>query len=257
MRRIFRLVLFASCVSAGCVPVVDNGDDLDAIEGADSAEPTIATYLKRIPCTTEPIRPLSQQLIDELLCAHPKAVEEITPRANLSFSDDSVLPYLDPLAAASLRALADQGAIVVTSTTRTVAQQYLLAQWRAGRKCGIPAAADPGTSQHEAGRAVDVHLTSTLAKRLIAAGWARETGEDPIHFVYAAPSTDLTRSIEAFQRLWNYNRPEDQIPQSGVLDALTIKKLRLAPALGFANGASCSAPTAVALGNEEDAPLLE
>lgn len=256
MQRIRVALLVVTCASTGCAPMTDLGGDGDAVISADSADATVGTYLKRIPCSTQVIRPLSQQLIDELLCTDPAALEPIGPQPNLSFSDDSVLPYLEPKAAASLRLVAAGGRIVVTSATRTVAQQYLLSQWKAANKCGIPAAAEPGTSQHESGHAVDVHVTTALTKRLLAAGWARETGEDPIHFIHADPDVDLTRSITAFQRLWNHNRQNDAIPESGVLDAVTIARLRATPAIGFAGGPSCSPPASTPPATEGEAATL-
>jgi len=43
----------------------------------------------------------------------------------------------------------------IASMFRTVAQQYLLYRWFAQGRCGISAAATPGRSNHESGRALE------------------------------------------------------------------------------------------------------
>ena len=73
------------------------------------------------------------------------------------FTGEAVLPFLYPDAGADLAlAAAAGGAIEINSAFRSVAQQYLIYRWYQAGRCGITAAAPPGDSNDESGRAIDV-----------------------------------------------------------------------------------------------------
>ena len=62
-----------------------------------------------------------------------------------------------------------------------------------------------------------------------------------MHFDYVAGGVSLPGlSVEAFQRLWNRNHPEDLIDEDGVYGPQTEARLRMSPAEGFPIGAICN-----------------
>jgi hypothetical protein len=129
----------------------------------------------------------------------------------------------------------------VNSAFRTVAQQYLIARWHALGRCGIAAAAPPGRSNHEGGRALDLANYSSLISAMAAKGWAHNVPGDPVHFEYLSAPDIRGRDVLAFQRLWNRNNPTAKIAEDGAYGPQTESKLRTAPATGFTKGAICGA----------------
>ena len=148
-----------------------------------------------------------------------------------------MLPYLSAKAKAAL--LDVSGTVQINSAFRTVAQQYLLFRWKAQGRCGISAAATPGNSNHESGRALDVSNWSSKIGAMSAQGWAHDVPGDPVHFDHLASPDIRGRDVLAFQRLWNRNNPGSEIAEDGDYGPQTEAKLRAAPATGFATGATC------------------
>ena len=68
-----------------------------------------------------------------------------------------------------------------------------------------------------------------------------------MHFDFAGGGTvDLsTLSVQAFQRLWNRNNPNDRITEDGSYGPATAQRLRNSPAGGFPQGSSCGAETSI------------
>jgi hypothetical protein len=95
----------------------------------------------------------------------------------------------------------------VNSAWRSSAQQYLLYKWYLGGGCGIQIAAKPGTSNHEAGLAIDTSYYEYWRPALESHGWQWHGSSDLVHFDYVAGgSDDRSAGLLAFQRLWNrYN----------------------------------------------------
>jgi hypothetical protein len=128
----------------------------------------------------------------------------------------------------------------VTSALRTLAQQYLLYRWYRQGRCNIGLAADPGTSNHESGLAVDLSNYRTFRSALEGHGYSWYGPGDLVHFDYVAGGTDIRRySVRAFQKLWNANHPNDQIAVDGVWGPATASRLARTPAAGFSSGATC------------------
>lgn len=127
----------------------------------------------------------------------------------------------------------------VNSGFRTVVQQYLLRRWFELSRCGITAAAEPGTSNHESGRALDVQNYNAWITTLEAHGWAHDVPGDPVHFDHLASPDIRGADVLAFQRLWNKNAPDDPIAEDGAYGPATEERVKRAPAEGFGIGASC------------------
>ena len=129
--------------------------------------------------------------------------------------------------------------MLVNSGYRTVAQQYLLYRWFREGRCGITAAALPGRSNHESGRAVDLQNWSSRVTTMRNHHWSHDVPGDPVHFDHLSSPDNRGRDVKAFQRLWNRNHPSDTISTDGVYGPQTAERLKRAPAAGFAKGATC------------------
>ena len=126
--------------------------------------------------------------------------------------------------------------LVVNSALRTLAQQFLL--WRMFNfgpptRCGIPAVAQPGTSNHESGLALDIQDPFSWQLSLQAQGWKHLGPFDPPHYDFRG-GTDLRKlNIMAFQSLWNRNNPGDKIDPDGLWGPETQTRLEISPVDGF------------------------
>ncbi len=213
------------------------------LEGASTVDDHVAAG-----CSTAVVLGLSQQIADEVGCMLGGALVAFPEGDGVVFSGSAVLPYLAPDARADLRAAvaAQGGTLEVTSAYRTVVQQYLLYRWYQDGRCGITAAATPGSSNHESGRALDLGNYAAWVSAMASHGWAHDVPGDDVHFDHLA-SADLRGSdVLAFQRLWNRNHPDDLIDEDGDYGPATNARIASAPAEGFASGASCAASRAVA-----------
>ncbi len=192
-------------------------------------------------CSTEVVVGLSEQIAAEVDCLMPGQLVIVPEGNGLVFSGAAVLPYLGEDARADLLAAAAEGEVQLNSGYRTVAQQYLIVRWFQDGRCGITAAADPGTSNHESGRAIDVGNWPDVIGSLEAHGWDQTVPGDEVHFDHLA-SPDLRGSdVLAFQRLWNRNHLEDPIDEDGTFGPMTESRLAQSPAEGFPIGESCDA----------------
>ncbi len=192
-------------------------------------------------CSTEVVVALSEQIAAEVDCLMPGQLVEVPEGNGLVFTGGAVLPYFGEDARDDLLAAAAEGELQINSAYRSVAQQYLIVQWFQDGRCGITAAAAPGTSNHESGRAVDVANWSQRIASLEAHGWAQTVPGDEVHFDHLG-SPDLRGSdVLAFQRLWNRNHPEDPIDEDGDFGPATEARLFASPAEGFAIGETCDA----------------
>ena len=188
-------------------------------------------------CSTAVVRGLSKQIAEEVDCMSPASLAKFSPSKKVRFSSNAVLPYMHPRAKKDL--LKVSGRLQVNSAYRTVAQQYLLYRWwRAGR-CGITAAATPGRSNHESGRAIDLQNWSARRASMAAHHWSHSVPGDPVHFDHVKSPDNRGKDVRAFQRLWNRNRPNDKISVDGVYGPQTANRLKRAPAKGFKKGPRC------------------
>lgn len=202
-------------------------------------------------CSTAPVVPLSVQVAEEVACMAPNALASFSEGGGIVFSSAAVIPFATPEAARDLEtAAAVAGEVRLNSAYRTVVQQYLLYEWYQRGRCGISAAATPGRSNHESGRAIDVSNYSAARAALNNAGWAQTVlPNDPVHFDHL-DSPDLRGSdVLGFQRLWNRNNPDEPIDEDGLYGPMTADAMRRSPHAGFAD-AGCSA-------SELDGELVE
>ncbi len=216
---------------SGCADAVE----LSAVEQAAS----VGSY-EQSACSTEVVIELSRQIAAEVDCLMPGQLVELPAEEGLVFTGAAVLPYASSEARADLLAAAAEGGDVeINSAYRTVAQQYLLYAWYQGGRCGISAAAAPGESNHESGRAIDVANWPDRIGALEAHGWAQTVPGDDVHFDHLASPDIRGSDVLAFQRLWNRNHPDDLIDEDGFWGADTEARLAASPAEGFAVGPSC------------------
>lgn len=174
---------------------------------------------------------LSQQLIYQ--------INVIRPNSLVSFDDlnvelgNAAYPFVPPEGKEGLRkAIEARGAkLVVNSAYRTIAQQFLLYNWRASNSNPV---AKPGTSNHQSGLALDINDRSGWIRFLQPQGWQPLAG-DPPHVDYkGSGAQDLRQAtIMAFQVLWNKNNPSDKITEDGAYGNETGRRLGQSPAMGF------------------------
>lgn len=233
--RLVALVLAPS--AAACLGVPDDGAALVEEESA-GLSVTVGDHV-RGGCSTAPVLGLSRQIADEVTCMAPDALASFSEGDGVVFVGSAVLPYLAPDARDALVAAAQDGPIEVVSAFRTLPQQYLLRRWYEVGRCGIPAAAQPGRSNHESGRALDVSNRSAARNRLAAHGWYANVPGDPAHFEHTTSDDQRGLDVLGFQRLWNRNHPEDLIAEDGDWGGQTASRLAASPAAGFALGAGC------------------
>ncbi len=199
-------------------------------------------------CNTGLIKGLNQQIIDTMNSIQPNTLVSFAD-LNVDILGDQIHPYLHAQARAALqRAIAERGVtLIVNSAYRTMAQQYLLRRQFELGLCGIPAAAQPGTSNHESGLALDIEDPYGWQPFLERHQWRHLGAFDPPHFDYLLPSAqqNLGRlSIQAFQRLWNQHNPTDAIAEDGLFGPATAARLEASPIEGFAAQAATVTQTA-------------
>lgn len=193
-------------------------------------------------CSTIPVRGLSIQIVEELRCMAPGLLAPFEQTTTIRFASAAVLPYLEADTEAALRRAApDVGSVTVNSGLRAIAQQFLLYRWKETGRCGIRSAAPPGRSNHETGRALDLGNSSQASGAMAGAGFTR-LSFDPVHFDHISSPDLRDMGIEAFQRLWNRNHPEDTIEEDGIYGPQTAARLGRSPSGGFSRS-GCDAST--------------
>ncbi len=194
-------------------------------------------------CTTTSVKGLSEQIVAQMNCIVPGAMDKVPTRPNLSFSA-AVFPYMQTPGKTALLKAVDANPskqMSVSSMFRNVAQQYLLYQWYLSKKCGISLAAKPGSSNHESGVAIDISEYSTWKTPLTNNGFKWLGSADPWHYDYVGGGAKNLKGTDvlAFQMLWNLNNPGDKIGEDGAYGPQTEARLKKSPAGGFAKPPSC------------------
>ncbi len=213
-----------------------NDPELGVLE----SQVAISTYVSS-GCSTSVVVGISRQIAEEIGCMNPGSLVAFEPTSNLQFTSNAVLPYISANARTALTKAAQGRIVQVNSGFRSVVQQYLLYRWHQQGRCGIGAAAAPGRSNHQSGRALDISNYASLLSAMKNQGWTRPLpGSDPVHFEYMASPDIRGRDVKAFQRLWNRNNPGDTIGEDGSYGPATEARLRKAPATGFEIGATCA-----------------
>ena len=198
---------------------------------------TVRTQRRR--CTTRGVLGLSRQVAEEINCISPGSLVPFDEQDGIIFSGSAVLPYMNAAAREDFLAAGRATTLRVTSAYRSVVQQHMIYTWRRARRCSIPAAARPGRSPHESGRAVDLSNAGSVVTAMRNRGWVRNVRGDRVQFGHQS-SNDLGElGILAFQRLWNRNNPNDLIPEDGDWGPATLSRVDRSPAEGFRIGPSC------------------
>ncbi|HUS67376.1 MAG TPA: D-alanyl-D-alanine carboxypeptidase family protein [Kofleriaceae bacterium] len=221
--------------AAGCA-LPGEEEDLDV---GSTRQAAVVSDFYGSTCSTEVVLGLSRQIADEVMCIKPDTFVTFEEGNGIVFSGGAVLPYTTPKGKEDLLAAvaAHGGELRINSAFRTVAQQYLLRVWFERGRCDITAAAPPGTSNHESGRAIDVANWPDWVGALGNKGWGHTVPGDDVHFDHLS-SPDLRGfDVLAFQRLWNRNHADDQIDEDGSYGPQTGERLARAPADGFEVGA--------------------
>jgi hypothetical protein len=243
------MVLFAALFVGACaVPVGD--EDLDGEEEEGYVDPgmqegdskmdgaaSVQAYVTGT-CSTTVVRGLSLQIAEEIRCLAPDMLVPLNPTSTMTFQSGAVLPYIAAETADALRDAARTEALQLNSGLRSVAQQYLLKKWQRAGRCGISAAASPGRSNHETGRAVDLGNSAAARAEMRSEGFTTLRNDPPLFDHLASPDLRSV-NVEAFQRLWNRNHPEDMISDDGIFGPQTEARLARAPSGGFQMGANC------------------
>ena len=237
MKR-FAWILLGSVACSG--PGLDEPTDTtsEALSPTDPVSSAVANS-----CTTTSVKGLSEQIVDEMNCMKPGSFDRIDNIAKASLGS-AVFPFLQTPAKKSLAAaIAARGTTMsINSAFRTVAQQYLLYAWYKGGRCGIGLAATPGTSNHEQGLAVDIEDNGGWNSYMTKQGFRWLGSSVPVHFDYVGGGavSQAGFDVEAFQRLWNRNHPNDAIAVDGAYGPDTEKRLVQSPVGGFPIGAVCN-----------------
>lgn len=229
--RLGLLALVGACGTDPSTPPTDGP--------APSIEGTPVESFDTTSCSTDVVLPLSIQIADEVDCMLPGQLVKFEEGNGIVFAGSAVLPYLGEAAKTDLLAAVAANAGVdleITSGFRTVVQQYLLFRWHELGRCGITAAADPGRSNHETGRALDISNFDDWISVFAAHGWDHSVPGDPVHFDHLASPDIRGADVLAFQRLWNKNAPDDQIDEDGEFGPATEDRVKQAPAEGFGIG---------------------
>jgi hypothetical protein len=215
--------------------------------GVIRSEATVGDYVSS-SCSTSVVIGLSKQVAEEVDCLMPGQLVEFEELGGIQFNGSAVLPYLSEEARDDLyAATSGGGTFKINSAFRSVVQQYLLRSWFDQGRCGISAAAQPGSSNHESGRALDVDNWFDWVDTLADHGWAHTVPGDEVHFDHLASPDIRGADVLAFQRLWNRNHAGDQIDEDGDYGPQTAARIAQAPAEGFPIGATCMPPTDRAL----------
>jgi hypothetical protein len=228
--RLHTTLVILALAAPGCG--LNEPETSEAISAA-----TVSSFITST-CSTAVVIGLSKQIADEIGCMNPNSLVRFAAGSGITFTSNAVLPYLSAAAKRDLQAV---GNVQVNSGFRTVAQQYLIVQWFNRGRCGITAAAAPGRSNHESGRAVDLQNWSSRVTAMRNHGWSHSVPGDPVHFDHLGSPDIRGRDVLAFQRLWNRNHANDRIAADGIYGPQTESRLRQSPATGFANGPTCIA----------------
>lgn len=207
-------------------------------------------------CSTTLVKGLATQLVEEIQCLSPGTMKRIDDIDGIKLGA-AVFPYLQTPAADALIAAQKvrKVPLEMNSGLRTLPQQFLLYRWSQQKRCGITLAARPGSSNHESATAIDIDDNAAWRSALQGKGFKWLGPSDEVHYDFSGKTVDLKGlSVQAFQRLWNRNHPEDKIGEDGDYGDDTEKRLARAPANGFPQGAKCDPAAAEKVPPATEAP---
>jgi hypothetical protein len=190
-------------------------------------------------CSTDAVSGLGQQILDEMNCLTPGALQEFPALPNITMSGVSY-PYLQvPALNALISGLQTHMSmnLTVTSMFRTLAEQYMLYEWYQENDCSqVALAATPGSSNHEQGIAFDTPNWSTWQSALTPYGFSYSGTAQ-----YGGSGITTLNDVLAFQKLWNANNPQNLLTEDGIYGSQTNNALMNSPAAGFTNTPTCGA----------------
>jgi hypothetical protein len=202
-----------------------------------------ATASAHHDCSTAGLGPLNDQIVGLLLTAvNSDSETNLVSCADiplLRVVGNSTIPLLQPEARLSLKRVIEEKAreLKLVHAYRTIAQQFVLRQWKINGQCGITSARNPGTSDHERAIAIDIDDFEKWKGVLESHQWAWAGPGDRGHFSFQGSGISpkvLTEGVRAFQRLWNTHHPEDLIGEDGTFgDIETGPRLLKSPIEGF------------------------
>lgn len=199
-------------------------------------------------CSTIAVKGLSLQLIDEMNCLDPGVMKSFDGAPGLSYGA-SVFPFQQGPATDALTAVAanNPGTMPVSSALRTLPQQYLLYAWYTRGLCNANLAASPGRSNHNGGLAIDIGDSSVWRTPMRNASYIDNVSGEPWHFYFSGAGGKDVRSLSvlAFQKLYNYNFPENPIDEDSLYGPMTEGALINSPANGFTAQPRCEAAMAL------------
>ncbi|AFZ31645.1 Peptidoglycan-binding domain 1 protein [Gloeocapsa sp. PCC 7428] len=188
-------------------------------------------------CSTTGIASFDLQLIHQIQRIAPGVLHRINhPRIQFK---KAAHPYLQaPAAIALVKAVESAPGdkpIEIESCYRTIGQQLILYNHFLNKRCGIPAAARPGDSNHNGALAIDARDYFWWRPYLERFGWDWLGSFDPPHFDFKGAGTKDMRwlSIKAFQQLYNFNNPKARIAEDGKWGIQTQLALQSVPETGF------------------------
>lgn len=184
-------------------------------------------------CSTYSVRGLDEQLIAQMNHISPGLLVSIS-HLNVDLGE-ACHPWMQSQAVNSLeKAIAYRGEkLIINSAYRTLAGQALLRSHYENSCCGITAAAQPGSSNHNNASAIDIEDSWGWKEILESNGWRKLGNWDDMHFDFLRCEDILSISVLAFQQLWNQCRPKDKLDEDGSIGEATLSRLKFAPAEGF------------------------
>ncbi len=196
--------------------------------------PQVSSIISK--CDTGLAKGLSVQIIKKMnrMVHTPILVEVKHPL--IYAADNAVNLYLQPQAFELLIHAVNKAkkTLVVNSMFRTIVQQHVIRKQYERGYCGITAAANPGTSNHEQGLAIDIQDPHQWQDVLESYNWIKLGSWDDMHYDYWDGKRDVsTTQCFAFQQLWNQYNPKNLIPVDGVYGPKTAKCIDLSPIDGW------------------------
>lgn len=203
--------------------------------------PTVKQFAAAAGCSTAPLRPLNNQILEILLdrvnTEEETSLVPVDDIPLLALVGGSTIPLLQPAARASLQEVIEQVGqeMNLRHAFRTIAQQLVLKEWVG--QCGITSARRPGTSDHERGLAIDIDNNALWRSALQNNGWHWAGPGDKGHFNFVGDDVNpnvLKEAVRSFQILWNRNNPNELIDEDGIYgEEQTGPALRRSPIEGF------------------------
>ena len=190
---------------------------------------------------------LGHQLVEEVICMDDTYLQFYEPCEEPGcIRADGPQPLAirpEVIEALNAAALSLDDYISISAGYRDVAMQYYSRWYKENCRSSF-AAAVPGSSNHQGGRAIDVSFPSFWNDTLLEHGFEHPIPNDTPHYElvgdaqFREESAALqSLSVLAFQRLWNRNYPEDLLDEDGVYGATTKTALGNSPVEGFPAGA--------------------